>query len=113
MLNAKWIWQNNNNNKNEYINFIDEFSNEDNSNIILNISCDTDYTVYINGKFAAFGQYANYPYYKVYMTILIFQNLQKKGITVLQYAVTLREIYFLRIIVIGQGLYMKLPKTEV
>lgn len=63
---AKWIWQNNSNKNDEYVYFIDEFNVQKISVFTLNISCDTNYTVYINGRLAAFGQYADYPYYKVY-----------------------------------------------
>lgn len=62
--NAKWIWQNKNINADEYVYFYDSFTG--NSNIILNISCDSNYMVYINYELAAFGQYADYPHYKIY-----------------------------------------------
>lgn len=32
----------------------------------MRISCDSNYAVYINDALAAFGQYADYPWYKVY-----------------------------------------------
>ena len=33
---------------------------------LLRIACDSEYTVYINGSLAAFGQYANYPFRRFY-----------------------------------------------
>lgn len=78
MKKAKWIWQNNNNKNDEYVHFIDEFMIETNSNIILHISCDTDYTVYVNGTLVSFGQYADYPCYKVYDSVDI-SNYTLKG----------------------------------
>lgn len=77
MQKAKWIWQNNSNNKDEYVNFIDEFIAEKKDKITLKISCDTDYTVYINGNLLGFGQYSDYPYYKVYDEINITKFVKK------------------------------------
>lgn len=65
MKKAVWIWQNNNNNADEYVKFYDEF-NCSNNKITLKISCDSNYSVFLNGKLVAFGQYPDYPHYKVY-----------------------------------------------
>ena len=70
MKKAKWIWLNNCNNKDEYIQFFKSFEiNSTTDKIYLNISCDTDYTAYINGELTAFGQYSDYPFHKVYDSI--------------------------------------------
>lgn len=68
MEKAKWIWQNCNNNADEYVIFYDEF-HYINDKISIDISCDSNYTMYLNGKLVGFGQYADYPHYKVYDTI--------------------------------------------
>ena len=63
--NAKWIWCNSNPQKNEYGEFVDHFSYES-GNVILRISADSNYATYINGELAAWGQYADFPYDKIY-----------------------------------------------
>ena len=63
-MGAKWIWQNVNNNSDEYVKFVDEFSLEQ-TNALLTISCDSNYNAYLNGELVAFGQYADYPHFKV------------------------------------------------
>ena len=62
---AKWIWANDCAKPDEYAEFIDEiyFSGK---KAELCISADSNYTVYINCTLAAFGQYADFPYKKVY-----------------------------------------------
>lgn len=84
---AKWIWQNDKCNKDEYVHFIDEFEIAGNDNITLNICCDTDYVVYINGALAAFGQYSDFPYHKVYDEIDItrFTKAGKNRIAICGY----------------------------
>ena len=63
-MSAKWIWQNTDNNSDEYVKFVEEFYLEE-GNAQLTLSCDSNYTAYLNGKLAAFGQYADYPHFKV------------------------------------------------
>jgi hypothetical protein len=60
----EWIWTDNVY-KNQYVEFLAEFT-ATSKNCILRISADTEYVVWINGEFTANGQYADYPYYKVY-----------------------------------------------
>ena len=47
-----------------YTDFFDDFDYTGGA-CTLKIASDSNYTVWINGKLAAFGQYADYPYYKV------------------------------------------------
>lgn len=65
LKNADWIWCNANPQTDEYGEFADTFSYQS-GNVILQISADSNYAAYINGKLAAFGQYADFPYDKVY-----------------------------------------------
>lgn len=58
--NAQWIWCNNNPKQDEYGEFADNFSYES-GKVILQISSDSNYAAYINGKLAAWGQYADFP----------------------------------------------------
>lgn len=62
---ASWIWNDELNLVNTYVDFYDEFEAIDN-NYILNISADSQYCIFINDKFVYAGQYPDYDFYKVY-----------------------------------------------
>lgn len=62
---ASWIWCNDNPKEDEYGEFVDDFAFTQ-GKVILRISADSNYAAYINGKLAAWGQYADFPYDKVY-----------------------------------------------
>ena len=65
LKNAKWIWHNGAAQQDEYCEALEvvELSESD---ATLYISADSNYAVYVNGSLAAFGQYPDYPYDKVY-----------------------------------------------
>lgn len=63
--NAVWIWCNANPQADEYGEFLDWFDYES-GRVILRISADSNYAAYVNGALAAWGQYADFPYDKVY-----------------------------------------------
>ena len=65
LANAQWIWCNHAPQNDEYGEFIDHFTYRS-GKAILQISADSNYAVYINGRLAAWGQYADFPYDKVY-----------------------------------------------
>lgn len=75
-MSAKWIWQNRENRSDEYVKFIEEFDIEECKGV-LTISCDSNYIAYLNGKLIAFGQYADYPHFKVCDKIPLDAYLQK------------------------------------
>ena len=77
MQKAEWIWITNDNNKDQYVHFFKDFDVNCIEEIILKIAIDTNYTAYINGKLAAFGQYADFPHYKVYDSIDITKFIKK------------------------------------
>ncbi len=60
----EWIWTDHAC-KNQYVEFAADFTAVSKA-CKLHISADTEYVVWINGVFAANGQYADYPHYKVY-----------------------------------------------
>lgn len=63
----KWIWQSNNAKQDEHVDFFACFSyKKEYGRAILKLSVDSEYGLYINGKFVSFGQYPDYPHYKVY-----------------------------------------------
>ncbi len=61
--NAKWIWQNNVPQSDEYAEFYVEVPKGTSTAFIC---ADSNYEMWVNGRLAAFGQYADYPYDKVY-----------------------------------------------
>ena len=62
---SKWIWPVAEARPDEYAEFY-EIVDFYGKNAELYISSDSNYTVYVNGSLAAFGQYADFPYKKVY-----------------------------------------------
>ena len=64
---AKWIWIENKSEKNTYGEFYSRFVTG--SHTKINISCDGDYTLFVNGKYVASNQYGDYEHYKIYDTI--------------------------------------------
>ncbi len=75
---AKWIWVDGKNNPDTYGEFYSEF-NYDEGEMFLDISVDSNYTVFINGRFVNSGQFNDFPYYKIYDKLDITKHL-KKGI---------------------------------
>ena len=73
---ASWIWSNPNPQQDEYGEFVDHFIYEE-GNVILRISADSNYAAYINGTLAAWGQYADFPYDKVYDEVDVTDFCQK------------------------------------
>jgi hypothetical protein len=65
---AAWIWRQSEAGKDEFSDFVTTFSADkaDGKAYTLSIAADSNYTVWLNGELAAFGQYADYPDYKVY-----------------------------------------------
>lgn len=62
---AKWIWIENSNEKNTYGEFFLPYVFHG-GHTRFRISCDSDYTLFINGTFVASNQYGDYEHYKIY-----------------------------------------------
>ena len=75
MEKAKWIWAADAAGSDVYAKFTQTFAAE--KNAVLKISCDSNYCAFVNGKLAAFGQYADYPHFKVYDEIDISPFLKE------------------------------------
>ena len=75
--NSKWIWNSNTYGKDTYCEFVNKFDYNGQGNVVINISCDSDYVLFVNGKFVASNQYSDYEYYKIYDSIKINKFLQK------------------------------------
>ena len=78
ILKGKKIWQGDVKSKDTYVDFRAEFGTKRNKRVFLRVSCDSNYTVYINGKIAGFAQCADYPHYRNYDEIEI-TSLCKAG----------------------------------
>ena len=72
---AVWIWLSNNAGADEYGEFSCRFKAED-ASCVCRISCDGDYTLFINGEYAASNQYGDYEHYKIFDEIDISGHLR-------------------------------------
>ena len=73
---AKWIWVEKDNCPDTYGEFFDEFTWERGAVNCL-LSCDSDYTLFVNGKYVASNQYGDFEWYKAYDDIDITPYLKK------------------------------------
>ena len=71
---AKWIWASNSLNVDDYAEF--KFSFKKSENVILRLSCDSFYTVYLNGNLMKFMGCSDYPHHKFYDEISL-NSLEK------------------------------------
>ena len=79
-MKAKWIWNQANYQNDEYCEFISEF-NSTTGSVKLNISADSNYAIYLNGRYIEASQYASFPYEPVMDSL----NLKaKKGHNILK-----------------------------
>ena len=72
---SKWIWVNEATSKNVHAEFYGEFAWKDGDGI-CRLSCDSDYTLYINGVAVGSNQYGDYEHFKSYDTIDITPYLK-------------------------------------
>ena len=72
---SKWIWADIDAQPDEYAEFYEEI-NFTGKGAELYISSDSNYCVYINGTLAAFGQYSDFPYIKVYDKIDVSEYMR-------------------------------------
>ena len=71
---SNWIWCSCESGADQYAEFSDDFI-YNTSDAHINISCDTDYTLFINGKYVASNQYGDFEHYKIYDSIDITDKL--------------------------------------
>ncbi len=95
--NAHWIWSNSNPKSDEYSEFYDKFDHSEGP-IVLSISSDSNYAVYINGELAAWGQYADFPYDKIYDEIDVTKYCRKGrnhlAVIVWYYGIDSTQVYY-------------------
>lgn len=66
LLKGVKIWNGKVNAKDTYVDFKGKFNAFGGEKIFLRISCDSNYTVYLNGRLAGFAACADYPWYRNY-----------------------------------------------
>lgn len=64
--NSKWIWFESPAKADSYGDFYGEIQLREISETVIRLSCDSDYALYVNGKYVASNQYADFEYYKIY-----------------------------------------------
>lgn len=75
---ASWIWRKGQAGIDEFCDFTTTFQASEDKNYTLSIAADSNYTVWLNGTLATFGQYADYPTDKVFDKVDI-TNFVKAG----------------------------------
>ena len=94
---SKWIWLNQEQEGDIYGDFYIDFE-YNSGNVYLQISVDSNYALYINGKFVDSGQYADFPHYKVYdrldITEYCKQGHNSIAITVWYYGIVGSQTYY-------------------
>ena len=74
---ASWIWRRGETGQDEFCDFLATVAiPEVGKRYFLHIASDSNYTVWMNGKLCTFGQYADYPDYKVYDRVEITDFLR-------------------------------------
>ena len=64
---AKWIWDvANTQNKDEYVEFFKRIPLTKKAKTVVRLSCDGDYTLFVNGQYVDSNQYGDFEHYKVY-----------------------------------------------
>lgn len=71
---SKWIWTAEGECADSYAEFRDTLL-YNGGEMTMHLSCDTDYTLYINGCFVASNQYGDFEHYKIYDTLDITEHL--------------------------------------
>lgn len=66
--NCSWIWYTPNAFADSYGDFQDHFCYSE-GQVLFRVSCDGDYTLFVNGHYAASNQYGDFEHYKIYDTI--------------------------------------------
>ena len=94
---ASWIWCNSSPGEDEYGEFADSFTYKS-GRAVLRISADSNYAAYVNGRLAAWGQYADFPYDKVYdevdVTVYCREGENRLAVLVWYYGIDTTQVYY-------------------
>lgn len=97
MQEIKWIWENENPKPDEYAEFVKEFEYSG-GKAVLNISADSDFVCYVNGKLVGNGQYPDYPWEKAYnsydITEYCVEGKNRLAVLVWYYGIEGTVIYY-------------------
>ena len=74
-IKGKWIWLAEGERADQYAEFKDSFV-YGGGEVVCYISSDTDYTLWVNGKYVTSGQYGDYEHYKIYDTVDLTELLR-------------------------------------
>lgn len=75
---SDWIWLSDRSSPDEYGEFSCRFDARQDA-AVCRISCDGDYTLFVNGEYAASNQYGDYEHYKIFDEIDISGQLREGG----------------------------------
>lgn len=67
---AKWIWIHESQDVNEYVEFYVPYEYTSGTTV-CRISCDGDYTLWVNGQYVASNQYGDFEHYKIYDELVL------------------------------------------
>lgn len=92
---AQWIWYTAQVKPNSYGEFCDRFTYTG-GRVTCHLSVDGDYTLYVNGRYAASNQYADFEHYKVYDSVDItsFLTVGENTLTVLAWHVGIPTFWY-------------------
>ena len=62
---SKWIWLAAGEHPDSYAEFYDSFE-ANGKQTVIRLSCDSDYTLWINGSYVSSNQYGDFEHYKIY-----------------------------------------------
>lgn len=62
---SKWIWLQGGEDPDTYVEFYDRFE-ASGKEAVIRLSCDSDYTLWINGRYVSSNQYGDFEHYKIY-----------------------------------------------
>lgn len=79
MKKAKWIWINEEDNCDEYGEFVARFAVADGEKVAIKIACDGVYNVFLNGELVAFSGCADFPWYKFFDEVDITSHCKKNN----------------------------------
>lgn len=65
---SEWIWHSEKHCNDDYAEFYAPLRYTG-GRVVLHLSCDSDYALYINGRFVSGNQYGDFPHYKIYDTL--------------------------------------------
>lgn len=74
---SKWIWADCEVTADQYTEYLDSLGKAEGQTLI-NISCDSDYTLFVNGEYAASNQYGDFEHYKIYDTVDLTSYLTRE-----------------------------------